>query len=115
MLGSYIKTSRRSIVQNKLFSFINIFGLAVSMSVGLFLIGLLTDMSRYDRFHEKGDRIYRVITSYQYLNQNENRFASSSPMAGDEIKETVPGIDDVVLFTGGFDTDIEAGDRTVPL
>ena len=43
MLGSYIKTSRRSIVHHKLFSLINIFGLAVSMSVGLLLIGLLTE------------------------------------------------------------------------
>ena len=115
MLGSYIKTSRHSIVHHKLFSFINIFGLAVSMSVGLLLIGLLTDMWRYDRFHEKGDRIYRVISSYQYLKQEETRFASTSPMAGREIKETIPGIEDVVLFTGGFDTDISAGDKTVYL
>ena len=54
MIGSYVKTSSRSIVRNKLFSTINIVGLAVSMSVGLLLIGLLSDMFSYDRFHEKG-------------------------------------------------------------
>src|SRR5690242_18132897 len=32
MIGSYIKISGRSILRNKLFSFINIVGLAVSMS-----------------------------------------------------------------------------------
>jgi putative ABC transport system permease protein len=116
MIGSYIKTSRRSIVRNKLFSAINIVGLAISMSVGLLLIGLLTDMYSYDRFHAKGDRIYRVITKYIYLNhEDQNYFASSSPMAGREIKETVPGIEDMVVMFGGLGSDVKAGDKTVPL
>src|SRR5688572_26497769 len=38
MIGSYIKTSGRSISRNKLFSSINIIGLAISMSVGLLVI-----------------------------------------------------------------------------
>src|SRR6185436_9903975 len=77
MIGSYVKTSGRSILRNKLFSTINIVGLAVSMSVGLLLIGLLSDMTSYDRFHEKGDRIYRVVSQYQYLDHMDNsRYAS---------------------------------------
>src|SRR5579872_6099275 len=44
MLGSYIKTSVRNIMRNKLFSFINIVGLATSMSVGLVMIGVLSDI-----------------------------------------------------------------------
>src|SRR5690349_4501478 len=56
MIGSYIKTSGRSIVRNKLFSAINIIGLAVSMSVGLILIGLLVDVFSYDKFHENRSR-----------------------------------------------------------
>src|SRR5258705_358008 len=53
MLGSYIKTSGRNIVRNKLFSSINIIGLAVSMSVGLLMISMLSDLYSYDDFHEK--------------------------------------------------------------
>ena len=60
MLGSYFKTSTRSMVRNKLFSAINIVGLAISMSVGLLVIAFLTDLLSYDSFHEKKDRIYRV-------------------------------------------------------
>ena len=40
MIGSYIKTSGRNLMRNKLFSSINIVGLAISMSVGLLLIGV---------------------------------------------------------------------------
>src|SRR5436190_14081 len=64
MIGSYLKTSSRSIVRNKLFSAINIVGLAISMSVGLLMIAFISDMLSYDKFHDKGDRIYRVITTH---------------------------------------------------
>jgi putative ABC transport system permease protein len=116
MIGSYIKTSSRSLLRNKLFSTINIVGLAVSMAVGLLLIGLLSDMFSYDRFHEKGDRIFRVITKYQYLDQEDNSYyASTSPLAASEIKETIPGIEDAVIMHGGFQGDVKAGNVTVPL
>ncbi len=56
MIISYLKLSTRIILRNKLFSSINILGLGVSMSVGLLLIGLLSDMNSYDKFHENHDR-----------------------------------------------------------
>ena len=58
MLGSYLKTSSRNLMRNKLFSFINIVGLAISMSVGLLLIAFIMDLYSYDRFHKHGDQIY---------------------------------------------------------
>ena len=115
MIGSYVKTSSRSIVRNKLFSTINIVGLAVSMSVGLLLIGLLSDMFSYDRFHEKGARIYRVISEYQYLDEVDDYLASTSPRVGKEIKETISGIEEVALLRRGMDSDVKAGDKTIPL
>jgi ABC-type antimicrobial peptide transport system permease subunit len=73
-------------------------------------------MTAYDRFHEKGDRIYRVVSRYQYLNQMDNSpYASSSPMAGKEIKETIPGIEAVALFHNSISGDIKADEKTIPL
>jgi putative ABC transport system permease protein len=116
MIGSYVKTSGRNILRNKLFSTINIAGLAVSMSVGLLLIGLLSDMTSYDRFHEKGNRIYRVVSQYQYLDHIDNSFyASSSPMVGKEVKENMPGVEATALLYNGFGGDIKAADKTIPL
>src|SRR5688572_4711032 len=66
MIGSYIKTSGRSIVRNKLFSAINIIGLAISMSVGLLMIAMLLDIFSYDKFHANRERIYRVISQYEF-------------------------------------------------
>lgn len=116
MLGSYIKTSARSIVRNSLFSSINIVGLAISMSVGLLMIVMLSDLFSYDKFHENGDRIWRITSNYQFLDQKEDAgYASTSLKAGLAVKETFTGIEDVAIFGDRFDGDVKYGDKTVVL
>ena len=116
MLGSYIKTSRRNIVRNKLFSGINIFGLGVSMSVGLLMIAMLMDVYSYDSFHTKHDRIYRLISRFeQNGNANSSFFATSSLKAGLALPESVSGIEDSAPVVGGFSGDLEFEDKTIPV
>ena len=116
MLGSYIKTSGRNIMRNKFFSSINIIGLAISMSVGLLMIGMLYDSLSYDRFHENHDRIYRVISQYQYRGQNDNDFfATTSLRAAKLLKDEVSGAEDVAIIKRDFTVDVTAGEKTLPL
>jgi putative ABC transport system permease protein len=116
MIASYVKTSGRSIMRNKLFSFINIAGLAVSMSVGLLMIGMIYDSMSYDRFHEKHARIYRVISRYEYRGQKDNDFyATTSLRAAKLIKESVAGPEDVAIIRRDFSGDFAAGEKTIPL
>ncbi|HEX8040588.1 MAG TPA: ABC transporter permease [Chryseosolibacter sp.] len=116
MIGSYIKTSGRSLVRNKLFSFINIAGLAISMSVGLLIIAMLSDLYSYDRFHERHDRIYRVINRYEFNGRKDNNFmATTSPKAAKAIKESFTGIEGVAVFHRGFSGDVAVGEKTLPL
>jgi len=61
MIRSYIKVALRHIKQRKVYSFINILGLTIGMACFL-LIGLwVKDELSFDRFHQKKDRIYRVL------------------------------------------------------
>lgn len=116
MIGSYIKTSGRNIVRNKLFSSINIIGLAVSMSVGLFLIALLSDTFSYDRFHTNYENIYRVISRYEYLNNKGDDFnATTSLKAAKAIQESFTGYESVAIIARGFEGDIQYKETTVPL
>ncbi|MBL0743442.1 ABC transporter permease [Chryseolinea sp. Jin1] len=116
MIGSYIKTSGRSMLRNKLFSSINIVGLAISMSVGLIMIGVLVDISSYDKFHEKHDRIYRVISQRQHLGQDDGNFnATTSRRSARAIQETFAGIDDVAVLHRGFEGDMKVGEKVLPL
>ncbi|NOS56158.1 MAG: FtsX-like permease family protein [Cyclobacteriaceae bacterium] len=116
MIGNYIKTSGRSIVRNKLFSAINIVGLAVSMSVGLLLISLLLDTYSYDKFHVNHSRIYRINSQYQYLeNKDRNFMATTSLRAAKAIKETFTVPEEVAILRNGFGGDMTFGEKTIPL
>jgi putative ABC transport system permease protein len=115
MIGSYIKTSGRNVMRNKLFSSINIVGLAISMSVGLMLIAFLHDLMSYDRFHEKGDRIYRIISQPTFGNEKWGFFATTSMKSGALIKEKISGIEEVAVLQNGFNRDAVIGDNTVPM
>jgi ABC-type antimicrobial peptide transport system permease subunit len=116
MAGSYFKSATRNIARNKLFSAINIIGLSVGMSVGLLLIGLLTDIRSYDRFHKNRDRIYRVISQFQrHGDKGAPYMATTSPIAAREIKESVTGIEDVAIVQRGFNGDVTYGDKVVPM
>lgn len=115
MIGSYFRTSRRSLVRNKLFSFINIIGLAVSMSVGLLVIAFLTDLYSYDDFHKKKDQIYRVITHQQGDGHNGMKLASTSVKVGRRLAESVPGLQDFTIIRTGFSGDAFVGQNAIPL
>ena len=115
MIGSYIKTSGRNILRNRLFSTINVFGLAISMSAGLLMVALLSDLLSYDSFHKNGDRIYRVITSRERPGESPREYASTSFRAGKLIRETMPGMDEMTIMESGFYEDVYLGENVVPL
>lgn len=76
MLENYFKVSVRNILKYKVFSFINVFGLAVAMSVCMLIILMLTDQNRYDQFHEKKNRIYRITSN----SENSRQAYATSPL-----------------------------------
>ncbi len=64
MLKNYLKVAFRSLLRNKLTSFINIAGLALAMTCCLLIVFFIRDESSYDRYHSKADRIYRVTRNF---------------------------------------------------
>ncbi|GAB3907046.1 ABC transporter permease [Larkinella knui] len=120
MISSYLKTSGRNLLRNKLFSAINVVGLAISMSVGLLLIAFVLDLHSYDRFHQNGKRIYR-ITSVLTENREENgsrsggRFATTSLKTGKLIRQKMAGIDEVAILRNDFSQDAKVGSTIVPI
>lgn len=115
MIGSYVKTSGRNIMRNKLFSFINILGLAISMSVGLLLIAFVLDLRSYDRFHKNGERIYRITSIFTSNSEQNGKFATTSIKAGKLIREKVTGIEEVAIMRNNFSGDAKVGDNILPI
>jgi putative ABC transport system permease protein len=92
---NYFKVSSRSLARNRFFTVINVLGLAVGMSISLLFISMITYVSRYDTFHEKRDRIFRVTTRTNDQS-NVRDFASSPAPLAEKIRAELPGIDEVV-------------------
>ena len=66
MLTNYLKIALRTLWRNKLFSAINIFGLALGMTCAL-LIGLwVRDEISYDRFLPDAESVYLVRVNYAF-------------------------------------------------
>ena len=64
MLKNYLKIALRNIQRNKIFSFINIFGLAVGMACSLLIFLFVKDELSYDRFNKDSANIYRVVKDF---------------------------------------------------
>jgi putative ABC transport system permease protein len=88
MLKNYFKIAFRNLARHKLFSFINIFGLALSMSVCLIVLIRIKDQVGYDKFHPHPERTYRIITQLTNRQGAEYRFATTPlPLATNLSKD----------------------------
>ena len=78
MLRNYLKVAFRNLSRNKLYSSINIFGLAAGLAVCLLIMLYIFDELSYDKYHKDGDRIYRLVYS---TNIGETWSAQPAPVA----------------------------------
>ncbi|MDD4646262.1 MAG: ABC transporter permease, partial [Bacteroidales bacterium] len=88
----FFKLALRNILRNKFYSLINIAGFSIGIATVLFLFLFLKLETGFDNFHPDGDRLYRVVETWNSKgNQSVSGFAYY-PEAPD-IKNSIPGID----------------------
>lgn len=92
MLRNYIKIAFRNIKRHLGFSFINIFGLAVGMTVCLLMLMYVVNETSYDNFHEKGDRIYRLTCDWG-TEGSKMKFAGTMPAFAPALNTEIPEIE----------------------
>jgi putative ABC transport system permease protein len=91
MIRNYIITAYRALWRYKSFSFINVTGLAVGMAAFLLILQYIRHELSYDTFHEKGERIYRVGTSF-YKEGIPTEYATSFLGLGPAMRADFPEI-----------------------
>jgi len=93
MLSNYVKIALRNILRSKLFSFINIFGLAVGLASCLMIFLWVQDELSYDRFHENSDRIFRVERKFDFKDKHGQAPFTSGPF-GPALVKDYPEVED---------------------
>ena len=96
MIKSYIKIAIRSLWKHKLFSFINIFGLAAGMLVCVLSLIDYKKAFEYDTFHPLTDRSYRIITDMTGKENQQEAYASTPYPVADQLQRSYNFVENVV-------------------
>ncbi|MYA76712.1 MAG: ABC transporter permease, partial [Gemmatimonadetes bacterium] len=111
MFGNYLTVAFRHLNRQKGYSAINVMSLALGIACALLILLYIRDELSYDRYHEKADRIFRVIS--------EERDGGAMVLTAEVMTPTVkfmredfPEVEDMVRFVPpGNAWMIKYGDR----
>ncbi|MCU0324599.1 MAG: ABC transporter permease [Spirosomaceae bacterium] len=92
MIRNYLKIAFRNLQRNKVYSAINIGGLAIGMATCLLITLYVLDEISYDRYHQKADRIYRIDFDVKFGGQDRS-FATVSDGMGAALKNDYPFVE----------------------
>ncbi len=95
MFKSFIKIALRNFNKHKAYTFINVFGLAVSIACTILILLWVQHEINFDGFHKDGENIYRVTTDFQ---NNSAKWASTPGPLAEEIQARIPEIELATRF-----------------
>jgi putative ABC transport system permease protein len=95
MFKNYILTALRNILKNRMFSAINIAGLAIGMTCSILILMWVYHELSYDRFHPGYTRIQRMAFDLQFGETQVVGPVAMAPLA-DVLKSTFPEVEDAV-------------------
>lgn len=95
MLQHYIKTAWRNITRQKVFSFINIAGLAISLTVVWLIVLFVAHEWSFDRYHEKSSRIYRLASHGKWGDEKID-ITGTSGLAAPSMMNDFPQVENAV-------------------
>lgn len=91
MLKNYLKIAFRNLSRNKLYSSINIFGLAAGLAVCLLIMLYIFDELSYDHHHKDADRTYRLA----YVTGTGDSWSAQPAPVAFALKAEMPEVDQV--------------------
>jgi putative ABC transport system permease protein len=94
MLLNFFKIAYRNLLKNKVFSIVNIFGLAIGMAACFFIFAYVHFESSYDRFHKNAADLYRVNISFGGSFGGFPPMATNHPATGPAMKKDFPEVKD---------------------
>jgi putative ABC transport system permease protein len=92
MIKNYLKIAFRVIRKQKLYSLLNIMGLAISLTCAFLILFHVRDEMSFEKNFPKADRIYRIQTNSQY-GSNFRSWAPSAPALGPALEGSFPEIE----------------------
>ena len=114
MLKNYFHVAIRFLLRNKIYTLVNISGLAIGMTACILIFLYVQDDLSYDRFHSKADRIWRILTIDSALGVSSQMVGITIPAVGAEMVKQFPEVVNTVRFASMGRMDVrksETGER----
>ncbi len=111
MIKNYFKIAWRSLWKHKLFSFINIVGLAAGMVICIIALVDFKKAYDYDTFHPMPERTYRIITDVTFKGNQREAYASTPYPVATQLKNNYPFIQDIVHVVPARKAEFEAAGK----
>src|SRR3569832_1528863 len=99
MITNYIKTTLRSLLRNRSYSFLNITGLAIGIASASLIFLWVEDELTFNHNFAKRDVLYKVYENKTYEGKISTFFGTHGPMAI-AMKTEIPGIINSARMTG---------------
>src|SRR4051812_2919811 len=94
MFRNYLRITYRNVSRNKVFSFINIFGLAIGLATCILMISYILSELGYDKKNVNADRIYRIAyAATKKINAKDKSWASTSAPIAWGLKADIPEVE----------------------
>lgn len=100
MFKNNLKVAFRSLLKNRVFSLINITGLALGISASLLILQYVNYELSYEDFNDKADRIYRLKTNRYNQGELSTEWASGVVSIGHLLNEAFPDVERYARLTG---------------
>ena len=79
MLLNYLKIAFRNLIHQKIYSIINIVGLAIGIGCCLLIFLFVRNELSYDKFHQNAENIYRVYVTEDPPDRDAFTYAEHQP------------------------------------
>lgn len=101
MFSNHFKTAYRNIRRQKLYTSINVAGLAIGMASSILILLFVNDELAFDKFHKNADNIYRVYAIIEESGEKLPVALTPKALAGALKKDFPEVVNSVCLARGG--------------
>src|SRR5687768_18565200 len=102
MLKNFFKIAFRNLARHKAISFINIFGLAISMACCLLILLFIRHELSYDKYHADAGQVYRVVKDFVNDDGTTLPDATTPPALAPAMQNKIPEIAKVTRVFPGW-------------
>jgi putative ABC transport system permease protein len=113
MFYNYLKITLRTLWKHKGYAAINLLGLSLGLTAGIFILMYSLDELSYDKFHERADRIYKVTSGFfnPQSGAAEGAMETNAWPVGKVLEKDFPEVEKVLYTRGASFLQVNYNDK----